>query len=165
MRLILMLAALVFALQAPTTPEDKAKKPPPVEKDKAPPVEKDRNRGGPGATKEAQKLPQEIRQERTFALKVPADLHVAPGQRRDVTISLDSGIQFAQTVHIYFAAPEGMKVLPAHAQINAGDKQVTVTIVADRDVPMGDKILRMIGEPEAGESVLLKVPLHVDGPQ
>lgn len=154
MRLILIVAALVFVLGAD----------PPVEKDKkASPAEIDKGRGGPGATKEAQKLPQEVRNERTFTLKMPADLHVAPGTRKDVIVSLESGLSFRQRVCIYFAAPEGMRVIPAHAEIQAGDKQTTITLVADRDASAGDRTLRMIGEPETGEAVLIKVPIHVDG--
>jgi hypothetical protein len=149
MRLILMLAAFVFALQtgAPA------------------PAEKDKKRGGPGATGEAQKLPQEILKERTFELHVPPDLHLTPGQRRDVVISLESGVTFSQAVRLYFGEPNGLRVLPAHAQIRAGDKQTTVVLIADRDVSTGDKTLRMVGEPEAGQSVLMKVPVHVDDPK
>lgn len=148
MRLIPMFAALVFVVQAG-----------------AQPAEKDKNRGGPGATREAQKLPQEIQKDRTFALHVPPDLHLTPGQRRDVVISLESGITFSQAVRLYFGEPNGVRVLPAHAQIGAGDKQTTITLIADRDVSTGDKTLRLVGEPEAGQSVLMKVPVHVDEPR
>lgn len=148
MRLILMFTVLGFALQAG-----------------APPVEKDKNRGGPGATREAQKLPQEVQKDRSFTLNVPPDLHLTPGQHRDVVISLDSGVSFSQSVRIYFGEPNGVHVLPVHAQIRAGDKQTTVTLIADRNGSSGDKTLRMVGEPEAGQSVLIKVPLHVDKPE
>ena len=125
----------------------------------------DENRGGPGATKEAQKLPQEVREPRTFVLEAPPDLHLVPGQRRDVTISVESGIDFHQRVSLYFGMPEGVRVVPAHAEIQAGDKQTTITIMADRQAIIGDRTLQIMGEPETGAAVLMKVPVHVDPPE
>jgi hypothetical protein len=148
MRLTLIIAAFLLALQAG-----------------APPAENDKDRGGPGATREAQKLPQEIQKPRTFRLEVPPDLHVAPGQRREVNIRLDAGVDFYQRVCLYFGAPEGVRVLPAHAEIQPGDKETTITIIGDRGLTAGDRTLQIMGEPETGKSVLLQVPLHVTEPK
>lgn len=144
MRLFCTFAALVLLQPLPGAPN------------------KDSKPGGPGATPPAKRLPEEMVKERSFRLALPADIHLKPGQRRDIPVDLDTGIDFHQTVQLYFEAPKGIRVSPAHAQIPGGQKQTTITLMADADVDLGDQNLRIMGEPESGQSVLMNVPLHVD---
>jgi hypothetical protein len=64
-------------------------------------------------------------------------------------------------VNLYFEAPEGIRVVPAHAQITRGQKQIEVTLIADDRAPVGLEKIRIMGEPESGSAVLQSLPVQV----
>jgi uncharacterized membrane protein len=102
-------------------------------------------------------------EENTFKLQVPRTAtDLKQGGRKDVDISIDRGEDFAQAVKLQFKAPRGLRVNPDNATIAGDTKKVKVTIEAEKDAPVGETNIEVIGVPESGKSVSVMMPVEVD---
>ena len=98
----------------------------------------------------------------TFTLKVPEmTTTVDQGKKEDVTISINRGSQFKETVRIQFRAPKGVTITPAEPVIQAGQDKVTVSIQATTDAAAGKSNIEVTAVPENGRSVSLEMPVQV----
>jgi hypothetical protein len=143
-------------------------------------------RGGPGATsnpaaksgqpapnteavKEArqdlreakQEARQEARENQTFTLEVPKTTDVSRGKRQEVTVTLNRGENFDQMVKLQFKAPPGLKVVPDQAAIQKGESGSKVLIEAAADAAAGEQAIEVIGTPETGAAVTVRMPVEV----
>jgi uncharacterized membrane protein len=98
----------------------------------------------------------------TFTLKVPEmTTTVNQGKKEDVTISINRGSAFKESVKLQFRAPKGMTITPAEPVIHAGQDKVTVSIQATTDAPAGKNNIEVTAVPESGRSVSLEMPVQV----
>jgi hypothetical protein len=97
-----------------------------------------------------------------FHLQLPGDIRLAPGQRRDITISVEEAVGVRKRLQLYFNEMPGVRVVPAHAEIHRNDRATRITLIADADAQPGTRTLEVMGEAPSGRSVLKKVTITVD---
>ena len=128
--------------------------------------------GGPGVTKTTPATPDSrnavgerpavTNKSNTFTLAVPSmNTDVDRGKKEDVTISINRGKEFTQTVKLQFHAPKGLMVQPAEPVIQPGKDKVTVSVQATKDAPAGKSEIEVIAVPESGTTVSLQMPVRV----
>lgn len=108
--------------------------------------------GGPGA----------VSDERTFTLSVPAETNVARGKREAVTISIDRGDRFTQSVKLSFKKPAGVEVIPPDPVIKTGESQVKILVGAEEGAAVGTKTVEVVGTPETGKAVSVTMKVDVN---
>ena len=113
--------------------------------------------GGPGVSKHdsGSKSPVSLSQaENTFKLGVPkTETSIKQGETKQLTISIDRGKNFAEDVKLSFdSPPKGVKITPADAVLKAGDKDITLTIEADKDAALGSHTIKVTGTPTKGDA-------------
>jgi uncharacterized membrane protein len=123
--------------------------------------------GGPGASRTAPGQERSVADankddENTFELAVPStDTNLAQGARQDVTISIDRGDHFTQTVKLAFKAPAGVTVTPTDAVIQPGAEEVKVTVEAAADATVGETNIEVTATPETGKPVSMQFPVEI----
>src|SRR5262245_34456125 len=119
-------------------------------------------RGGPGASGTSTAGRGADNRAETFTVAVPSTTtSVAPGQREEVTISIDRGSQFKQPVKLQFKAPPGMKVVPEEAEIQPGDTSTKVFVEATGEGTPGKAYIEVVGVPQSGKSVSVRMPVEI----
>jgi hypothetical protein len=116
----LLIGAVAFskrkaqAMDAGATPAGVAPAPAPMAKDGKPAVPD---------TEPPPKVAQKDTENRdlTFSIEVPAGAtNVTQGERKEVTINLERGDSFKETVKLQFDAPKGLKIVPADTSVKTG---------------------------------------------
>ncbi len=98
----------------------------------------------------------------TFKIEVPTgSTNVAQGKREDVTVSIDRGDSFKESVKLKFDAPPGVKVTPAEATVGGDFTRVKVGIEAAPDAPPGRHSITVTGTPETGKATSVKMDIDV----
>ena len=89
-------------------------------------------------------------------------LKIKQGQKANVTVSVTRGSDFKQDVKLKVNAPKGLKVTPADPVIKASDKDVQLTVEADKEAPLEDAKIEITGVPEKGKEVPLTINVTVE---
>lgn len=100
----------------------------------------------------------------SFTIKAPAmATNVKQGDRQTVTLTLDRGKDFKQNVTLAADQPKGLKVELGNKTVNNSDKaEVSLTIEADKEAPLGDQVIKITGKPESGKDTFVDVKVKVD---
>jgi hypothetical protein len=106
--------------------------------------------GGPGATK-ADRGPSLTQGENTFDLVPPRlETDIKQGETKTVTIGISRGKNFGQDVKLDFGkAPQGVKITPKATELKASEKEMPVTIEAEKDAALGEHTITVTGTPAA----------------
>lgn len=114
------------------------------------------NRGSPGGHADAAG--------ESFTLQAPAaTTAVKQGDRRTVTLTLDRSRDFRQNVLLAADPPAGLTVELGNKTVNHGDTaEVSLTIAAAADAPVGEQVVRVTGKPDAGKVAVVDVKVRVD---
>jgi uncharacterized membrane protein len=123
--------------------------------------------GGPGAksptTSPTERSYRDASADETFTLKVPSGTtNIDPGERKEVTISIDRGDNFKQTVALKFKAPAGVKVEPTDVQLKSDQEEAKVTLVVGADAPMGEWNIDVTATPETGKATSMSMRVKVE---
>lgn len=98
----------------------------------------------------------------TFEIEVPpGGTNVTQGKREDVTVSIDRGSSFKESVTLKFEAPAGIKVQPEEVKVTGSDTRVKVGIEAAPDARPGRHSINVIGTPETGKATSVKMDIDV----
>jgi hypothetical protein len=150
-------------------PNDVAR--PPVAGEPARPAPADTGR--PGATDTGRGAAPVIGSNEPFKLRGPgvlgiSDVTLKQGEKKEIKVSVNRGPDFKEGVRLQVKnAPKGLTVMPAKPEIPAGDDQVTVTVEAAKDAPLGAHMVDLVGTPENGkgpeQTLQLKVTVEKGG--
>ncbi|QEL20848.1 COG1470 family protein [Limnoglobus roseus] len=100
----------------------------------------------------------------TFTLKAPTlATTIKQGDKQTITLTVDRGSDFKQNVKLSTGAPKGLKVDFANTTVNSSDKaDVSVSITADKDAPVGDHTIKVVGKPDSGTDTSVDVKVKVE---
>lgn len=88
------------------------------------------------------------------------------GDKQTVTITLERGADFKQTVKLDSNAPKGLKVDFDKSTVKASDaKEVSLSITAEKDAPLGDHVVKVMAKPETGNETTVDVKVTVVAPK
>lgn len=117
--------------------------------------QKESSKGGPGANVEDSK--------NVFSIKVPKTaVDVKQGQEQKVTITLDRGKEFDQTVKLSFELPKGVEITPDDAEMKKGQTEREFSLKADKDADVGEHAVKVTGKPETGEATTVSFTVKIE---
>ena len=95
----------------------------------------------------------------------PGDTNLKPGEERTVVINVTRDSAFTQPVTLK-ADSQSPKIDARidKTKMEAGDKQVTLTVKAAADAPKGNHIIKVTGTPATGTPASLDVKVEVVNP-
>jgi hypothetical protein len=97
----------------------------------------------------------------TFTLEVPSGTTgVTQGKREEVTITVSRGKNFKQPVKLSFAAPAGVKIVPADVTVKGDESRTKVFVESQDTAAVGKGTVTVTGTPETGKAV--SVPMEID---
>lgn len=104
----------------------------------------------------------------SFKISAPTGAsNIKQGTAETYKIKLDRGSDFKEDVALSFMVPEGskLKVEPSSTTIKAsGDAMATVTVVADKDSPLGKHTIKIDGKPAHGDATSVNFDVEVVKP-
>ena len=87
---------------------------------------------------------------------------VKQGDKHTVTLTLERGSAFQQTVHFDAQAPKGLKVEFDKSSVKAADgKDVAMSVTADKDAALGEHVIKVTAKPETGDATTFDVKVTV----
>lgn len=102
----------------------------------------------------------------TFSLTTaPGATHLKPGEEKNVTITVRRDDKFTEPVTL--KAESQNKAVSVDLQkttAEAGDKEITLKVKADKEAPPGDNPVKVTGTPKTGKPTDLTVTVTVDKP-
>lgn len=103
----------------------------------------------------------------TFKLVKPTlPVTLKQGDKHTITLTVDRGAAFQQTVRVEAQAPKGLHVEFDKSSIRPTDpKEVLMSISADKDALLGDHILKLMATPETGDATTLDVKVTITSPK
>ena len=104
--------------------------------------------------------------EQTFRLNTaPGDTNLKPGEEKTIVINVTRDDKFTQPVALK-ADSQSTKIEARidKTKMEAGDKQVTLTVKAAADAPKGNHIIKVTGTPQTGTPTHLEVKVDVVNP-
>ncbi len=128
--------------------------------------EKESEKGGPGvATNPGGGTDvNETNEENTFSVKVPNAMTLAQGAEEEITIALNRGDIFTESVTIDITPPDGVTVTPNTQVIATGSDELKVRVAVDATATVGAHKIVVRGTPESGVSVDVEIPLTIEAP-
>lgn len=95
----------------------------------------------------------------------PGDTNLKPGEEKTVVINVSRDSAFTQAVTLK-ADSQSPKIDARidKTKMEAGDKQVTLTVKAAADAPRGNHIIKVTGTPATGAPTSLDVKVDVVNP-
>lgn len=95
----------------------------------------------------------------------PGDTNLRPGEEKTVVINVSRDSAFTQAVTLK-ADSQSPKIDARidKTKMEAGDKQVTLTVKAAADAPKGNHIIKVTGTPQTGAPTSLDVKVDVVNP-
>ncbi|MEX0702948.1 MAG: hypothetical protein WD069_12710 [Planctomycetales bacterium] len=128
--------------------------------------------GGPGATNGAATngaatdgaaKDRTADKERTFTITVPGTtVDIDQGEQDEVTIKLNRGSEFKETVNVAFDAPAGVTISPATAELKQGENEVKITLTATNSATVGKHRVTVKATPQTGPAVAEPFDLEVN---
>ena len=99
----------------------------------------------------------------SFKISAPTlPVMLKQGDKQTVTLTLDRGSGFQQTVKLDAQPPKGLKVEFDKSTIKASDaKEVSMSITADKDTALGDHVIKVTAKPDTGAETTLDVNVKI----
>lgn len=99
----------------------------------------------------------------SFKMSAPTlPVMLKQGDKQTVTLTLDRGSGFQQTVKLDAQPPKGLKVEFDKSTIKASDaKEVSMSITADKDTALGDHVIKVTAKPDTGAETTLDVNVKI----
>lgn len=105
------------------------------------------------------------RDDNTFTLQVPRTAHnVQQGASESVSLSIDRGSAFNQTVTLSFEAPEGVTVSPDRPTIGPDVENADITVQVAPTAAIGRHQIKVTATPESGRAVDMMMEIDVTQP-
>ncbi|MEO2087936.1 MAG: hypothetical protein ABGY75_00350 [Gemmataceae bacterium] len=100
----------------------------------------------------------------TFNFKGPAITpSLAQGEKKNITLTLDRGNDFRDTVKFSAEAPKGLKVEFPKASVAAGEpNDVIMSVEAAADAAVAEHNIKVTATPAAGAATSLDIKVKVD---
>ena len=119
--------------------------------------------GGPGTALPESEKPMIGQTDNTFTLEVPMiATSVKQGEMDTVSIGIDRGTNFSQDVSLSFDnIPTGVTIEPARAAIPKTEEEVELTVHASMDAALGDFIVKVTGQPDAGAAAMADLSITI----
>ena len=99
----------------------------------------------------------------SFKMSAPTlPVTLKQGDKQTVTLTLDRGSGFQQTVKLDAQPPKGLKVEFDKSTVKASDaKEVSMSITADKDTALGDHVIKVTAKPDTGAETTLDVNVKI----
>jgi len=98
----------------------------------------------------------------TFSIKVPSGAtNITQGKNQEVTVSVNRGSAFKQSVKLSFKAPEGIKITPPDASVKSGENDIKVLVQVGDNVPVGKQTITVTGTPDTGDATSVNMDIDV----
>jgi uncharacterized membrane protein len=95
----------------------------------------------------------------------PGDTHLKPGEEKLVTITVRRDDQFTEPVSLKAESQtKGVTAELAKTTAEAGDKEVSLRVKADKEATPGDYPVKVTGTPKTGKPTDLNLTVTVDKP-
>lgn len=95
-------------------------------------------------------------------LRGPGATTVKQGETQTVTLKVERGKEFKQTVKLKADAPTGIVATLGENSVKASEKgEVTLKIAASEKAPTGNHIIQVTGTPDAGSVTTLELKINV----
>lgn len=126
-------------------------------------MQQDEPTGGPGADVRSDQDQEPQQEEQTFTPSLEEEsLEVPAGQEKEMTLSIDRGDQFDQTVTVQVTPPEGLTADPEQLELESGQTEGKITLKAGADAPVGEEMsIEIQFQPESGDSVTKQLTVTV----
>jgi len=84
------------------------------------------------------------------------------GDKQTVTVTLDRDSAFQQTVKLDAVAPKGIKADFDRTTVKSSDpKDVSLSITADKDVALGDHVIKITATPDSGSATSVDIKVTI----
>lgn len=102
----------------------------------------------------------------TFSLTTaPGATHLKPGEEKMVTVTVRRDDKFTEPVSLKADSQnKGVSVDLAKSTAEAGDKEITLKVKADKEATAGDYPVKVTGTPKTGKPTDLNLTVTVDKP-
>ncbi len=119
--------------------------------------------GGPGTALPESEKPMMGQTDNTFILDVPMiSTSIKQGEMDTVSIGIKRGTNFSQDVSLKFDnVPIGVTIEPSVARIPKTEENVELTVHAGTDAALGDFVVKITGEPDAGAAAMAELGLTI----
>jgi hypothetical protein len=119
--------------------------------------------GGPGADVRNDQDQDPQQEAETFTASLDTEsLEVPAGSQKEITISLERGEQFDQTVVAELTAPEGLSIEPQQIEYQSGQQEATATVSAESGAPVGQEMaIEIRFKPETGQEITKQLTVMV----
>ena len=119
--------------------------------------------GGPGTALPESEKPMMGQTDNTFTLDVPMiATTIKQGEKDTVSIGIKRGTDFSQDVSLKFDnVPIGVTIEPAAPRISKAEENVELTVHASADAALGDFVVKLTGEPDAGAAAMADFSLTI----
>ncbi len=99
----------------------------------------------------------------SFKVSAPTmAVSIKQGDKQTVSLTLDRGSDFKQTVKLDAQAPKGLSVSFDKSTVKAGDaKEVAMSISADKEAAIGEHVIKVTAKPETGNETNVDVKVTV----
>ncbi len=99
----------------------------------------------------------------SFTLQGPAmAMSIKQGQMETVNLTVNRGREFKQNVRLTAEAPPGVAADLSNTAIAPNDKgEISVKINIARTTPVGEHTIRIVGQPETGNTTSLNLKIRV----
>ena len=123
----------------------------------------DEQAGGPGADVRTDQDQEPQKEAKTFTASLDQEnLQVPAGQETELTVSLERGEQFDQTVTLEVKPPEGITAEPETVEFQAGQQEAKITLKADSGAAVGqEKAVELTFQPETGDQITKQLTVTV----
>ena len=104
----------------------------------------------------------------TFSISAPMlAKDIKQGDKETVTLSVKRGSEFKQPVKLSVDVPKGLKAELSKPAVAMGDPDdVMLSIMVDKDAPLGDSTITVKGTPDSGTATSVGVKVKVEqGPK
>lgn len=120
--------------------------------------------GGPGADVPSDQDQEPQQEGQTFTPTLGQEnMELAAGGQKEVTLSIDRGDQFDQTVTAQINPPEGLTADPEEVEMAAGQTEAKFTLQAAQDAPVDQELAVEIEfQPEQGQSVTKQLTVTIN---
>jgi hypothetical protein len=119
--------------------------------------------GGPGTALPESEKPMIGQTDNTFTLDVPMiATSIKQGEMDTVSIGIKRGTNFSQDVALSFDnIPTGVRIEPSSAGIPKTEEEVELTIHAAMDAALGDFVVKVTGQPDAGAAAMADLSITI----
>jgi uncharacterized membrane protein len=91
---------------------------------------------------------------------------VKQGDRQTVSVTVNRGADFKDSVKLSADAPKGLKATFDKGTVEGSDpKEAAMTVEAAKDAPLGEHMIKVTATPGTGAATTLEVKVKVEAPK